>query len=120
MVTSGQLTPCVDARILLEYDEVLQRPTFDIDPRKVKVVLEYIRHSGQVHAAAPLPKPLPDADDNAFLEVARCAVAECLVTGNLEHFPQECRSGIRVLSPGGFLEFFRKRRTRPPTEIAPA
>lgn len=111
MLTSCQITLCVDARILLEYDDVLRRPKFDINPQKAKVVLEYIHHSSQVHAAAPLPKTLPDADDNPFLEVACCAAAECLVTGNLQHFPGECLCGMRVLSPSRFLELFRERRT---------
>ena len=106
MLTSGRITLCVDARILLEYEEVLCRPKFDIDPRKVAVVLDHIRVSAEVHAAAPLPMALPDADDNPFLEVARHAAAGCLVTGNLKHFPEECRVGVRVLSPSGFLEFF--------------
>jgi uncharacterized protein len=111
MVTSGRITLCVDARILLEYEEVLLRLKFDMDQQKAGVVLEYIRNFGQVHAASPLPRTLPDADDNVFLEVARCAAAECLVTGNLKHFPPECRSAVQVLLPSGFLEFFRKHRT---------
>jgi predicted nucleic acid-binding protein len=111
MLTSGKVVLCVDARILQEYGEVLRRPTFDVDPRKADVVLEYIRSSGQVHAATPLPQALPDADDNPFLEVAYCAGVDCLVTGNLRHFPAHCRHGVQVLSPSAFIDVFRKRRT---------
>lgn len=110
MLTSGQITLCVDARILLEYEDVLRRPKFDINPQRARMVLEYVHNSSQVHGAAPLPKTLPDADDNPFLEVACCAAVESLVTGNLQHFPGDCLCGMRVLSPGRFLEFFKERR----------
>ena len=34
MLTSDEFTLCVDSRILVEYDEVLHRPRFNIDPQK--------------------------------------------------------------------------------------
>ncbi|MFC1452192.1 putative toxin-antitoxin system toxin component, PIN family [Verrucomicrobiota bacterium] len=111
MLTSSEIVLCADARILLEYDDVLHRPKFAIDPHKVDVVMEYIQNSSEVHATAPLERPLPDEDDHPFLEVALSSDAECLVTGNLKHFPKRCRAGVRVLSPKQFLDDFRERRT---------
>lgn len=111
MLTSDAVVLCVDARILLEYSDVLHRPELDIDSQKADVVMEYIQSYSQVHATIPLGKPLPDADDSPFLEVAVSASAECLVTGNLKHFPKRCRAGIQVLSPRQFLDLFRRRRT---------
>lgn len=107
MLTSGEIVLCLDARILLEYEEVLGRSKFDIDPKKRDIVMEYIRHSAQVCATVPLEKPLPDEDDSPFLEVALSSGADCLVTGNMKHFPQKCRAGIRVLSPKQFLDQFK-------------
>lgn len=112
MLTSGEITLCVDARILLEYGDALHRPHFNIDPHKAAVVIDYIRNSAETHAGTLLDMPLPDADDNPFLEVALFADAECLVTGNLKHFPARRRAGVRVLPPREFLDFFKKRRTR--------
>ena len=112
MLTSGEVTLCVDARILLEYSEVLHRPRFGIAPKKADIVMEYIRHSSETHAAVRQDKSLPDADDNAFLEVALAARAACLVTGNLKHFPLPCRVGVRVLSPKESIAFRRTHRTR--------
>ncbi len=112
IMTSGKMVLCVDARILLEYDEVLRRPKFAVDPPKVEVVMDYIQNSSEVHASAPLKRPLPDEDDNSFLEVALSAVADCLVTGDVKHFPKRCRAGVRVLSPRGFLDEFTGRGTR--------
>ena len=111
LLTSAEIVLCVDARILLEYDEVLHRPKFDIDPVKSDVLMEYIQSTSQVHSSVPLQQLLPDEDDNPFLEVALSSDAECLVTGNLKHFPALRRAGVRVLSPTQFLDFFRGRRT---------
>jgi uncharacterized protein len=112
MLTTDEIELCVDARILLEYHEVLHRPKFDIDPHKVDVVIEYIQNISDFHATRPLDSPLPNEDDNPFLEVALSSAAECLVTGNLKHFPMRYRAGVRVLSPKQFLDELREHRTR--------
>ena len=49
-------------------------------------------------------KPLPDSDDEAFLEVAIASVADYLITGNARHFPVRLRSGIQAVSPAEFVE----------------
>jgi putative PIN family toxin of toxin-antitoxin system len=112
MLTSNEITLCMDARILLEYENVLRRPRFNIDESQIDVVIEFIQHHAQFHSTVPLNKPLPDADDNSFLEVAISSDAECLVTGNRKHFPARCRAGVQVLSPGEFLDFYRIRKSR--------
>jgi uncharacterized protein len=112
LLTTGEIILCVDARILLEYGDVLHRSRFAIATQKADVVLEYIRDSGHFPATAPVDGTLPDVDDIPFLEVALSAKAQCLVTGNLKHFPPLHRAGVRVLSPAEFLDFFRRHRTR--------
>jgi putative PIN family toxin of toxin-antitoxin system len=114
MLTSGELVLCVDARILLEYDGVLRRSKFAIAPRSIKVLMEYIQASSECHACAPLITPLPDRGDSPFLEVALSAGADCLVTGNVRHFPHRCRRGMPVLSPQQFIEKIRERRIGSP------
>ncbi|MFO7871431.1 MAG: putative toxin-antitoxin system toxin component, PIN family [Kiritimatiellia bacterium] len=111
MLTSSEVVLCVDARILLEYSDVLHRPEFDIDPQGVNIVMEYIQDSSEIHATSPLNNPLPEEDDNPFMEVALSSGAHCLVTGNLKHFPKHCRAGVQVLSPKQFLDDFRECRT---------
>jgi putative PIN family toxin of toxin-antitoxin system len=111
MLTSDAITLCVDSRILIEYGEVLNRPQFNINRQKATVVIEYIQNSAETQLTVPLDRTLPDNSDNPFMEVALSSDAECLVTGNLKHFPEHCRAGVRVLAPKEFLEFFRKRRT---------
>ena len=107
MVSSGALILCLDARLLAEYDEVLGRPKFGFDPDSVAAFLDYVDFKSEVVASQPLNNRLPDLDDEPFLEVALASGAECLVTGNLAHFPADLRSGVSVLSPAEFVVALR-------------
>jgi uncharacterized protein len=104
MVSSGNLTLCVDARVLSEYHEVLKRPKFRFDPDKVASVIDYIEHSGWVVSSVPLSASLPDPDDEPFLEIAISGNADYLVTGNAVHFPSGLCQGVKVVSPSEFLK----------------
>ncbi|MFH0984153.1 MAG: putative toxin-antitoxin system toxin component, PIN family [Candidatus Omnitrophota bacterium] len=107
MVLNGNLRVCYDLRILDEYREVFARPKFDISHGLSANLLEQIRASGESANTQPLSQPLLDPSDEAFLETAISGGADCLITGNLKHFPPSCRQGMRVLSPREFLEFYR-------------
>ncbi|MHB8925323.1 MAG: putative toxin-antitoxin system toxin component, PIN family [Coriobacteriia bacterium] len=109
MVSSGTLVLCLDARLLAEYDEVLARPRFGFDPDSVAAFLDYVNFKSEAVASQPLSHRLPDLDDEPFLEVALAAGADCLVTGNLAHFPVDRRSGVMVLSPAEFMAALRGR-----------
>lgn len=109
MVSAGELQLCFDARILSEYREVLLRPKFQFAEDKIDALLDQIENSGHTVAPNPLPQSLPDRDDDVFLAVALAAKAECLVTGNMEHFPARMRQRVRVLPPTKFIEFYRKQ-----------
>jgi putative PIN family toxin of toxin-antitoxin system len=110
MVSSGELTLCVDALILAEYSEVLYRSKFGFDKDKVAAVLDHIEHRGHTVASSPLHHSLPDPDDEPFLKVAIAGKAVCLVTGNASHFPAKLRQGRKVPSPSGFLTFYKKQQ----------
>jgi uncharacterized protein len=109
MLSSGTLTLCLDARILSEYDEVLARPRFGFDQGAVAALLDFSSGASDTAAADPLPVRLPDRDDEPVLEVAVACGAECLVTGNLAHFPVAAREGVNVVSPAQFTEWYRSR-----------
>ena len=113
MVSSGELTLCLDARLLGECSEVLRRAHFQFDPDLVSALLDHVSHAGVLVSASPLLATLPDRDDAAFLEVAIAGAVACLVTGNLKHFPFGARQGITVCSPRDFLDHYRKHRTHP-------
>lgn len=107
---AGDLTLCYDARVLAEYREVLLRPKFGLDAAAVEAFLAQVEAEGETAACAPLAHRLPDLTDEPFLETALACRAECLVTGNREHFPARLCLGMRVASPADFVESFRKRR----------
>jgi len=107
LVSDGSIALCVDARIVGEYEQVLARPRFSFDPDDVATLLDLIDSTAEMVAAHPLQIRLPDADDEPFLEVAIVACADCLVTGNTVHFPQDAWATATVLSPAEFMESYR-------------
>ncbi len=118
-VMLGELVAVVDDRLLAEYAEVLARPRFKFDPARREQVLQYLRESAEHIVASPLGITLPDADDLPFLEVAHQAGATVLVTGNLRHFPEAARSGVRVCTPAELVAEWAQRRAGaadPPAE----
>ena len=108
MVSAGNLTLCVDARVLSEYYEVLARPKFRFDHGKVETVLDYIERNSWIVSSTVLSVSLPDHDDEPFLEIAVSGGADYLVTGNAAHFPSELCEGVKVITPADFL----KRRVK--------
>jgi predicted nucleic acid-binding protein len=109
MIAAGSLSLRYDARIMAEYIQVLKRPKFSFNPEHVEALLDQVKAGGVIVASDPLSVRLPDEEDETFLEVALAGRAECLITGNLKHFPSAARQGMRVLTPTEFLDFYRQR-----------
>lgn len=112
MVSSGELTLFYDARIILEYTDVLHRQKFGFEEKRISALLDYIEHRGKKTASSPLVRALPDRDDEPFLEAAVASGAACLVTGNRAHFPVKSRQGVKVVSPRDFLAFYKEYKTQ--------
>ncbi len=110
MVSSGELSLCLDARVLAEHREVMGRPRFAFDGHQTAALLDYIGHGGFTVAPLPPRRSLPDSDDEPFLAVALAGGAEYLVTGNAAHYPPDAREGVAVVSPAEFLESYRGTR----------
>ena len=108
LVVEGVLLPCVDGRILGEYEDVLHRRELALPRQEVEEILEFLRRFAEPVAAVPLPSDVPDPEDLPFLEVAASADA-VLVSGNLRHFPVKSRGGVRVVSPRGLLDLLREQ-----------
>ncbi|TKB79435.1 MAG: putative toxin-antitoxin system toxin component, PIN family [Nitrospira sp.] len=111
MVASGTLRLCFDARILTEYEEVLARPKFRFNAEQTQALMDHIQAEGFSVASNPLPVRLPDPSDEPFLQSAVASEADCLITGNIKHFPSARRQGMTILSPREFLDYYRKRST---------
>ena len=104
LIAAGRLGLCHDARVLAEYAEVLRRPGFAFLDEDVSALLRQVEAVGELTSPMPLPVRLPDPLDEPFLEVAVAALADCLVTGNVRHFPESARQNVRVVSPRQFVE----------------
>jgi putative PIN family toxin of toxin-antitoxin system len=108
-VIDGRLRLTFDARIALEYAEVLARPRFALPASSPQAFLDLLRLQDQV-SPAPLPASvaeLPDEDDRIFLEAAQVATDQVLVTGNLKHYPASACTGVAlVLSPADAWQRF--------------
>ncbi len=98
-----------DARVMVEYKDVLARPKFQFDQKKVKDLLVFVEQSGEIVAASPLSARLPDVHDEIFLEVALAGRAVFLITGNIRHFPASARQGVNVVTPQEFRDFLRRK-----------
>jgi putative PIN family toxin of toxin-antitoxin system len=107
LITSGAVVLCYDSRIFIEYKEVLSRPKFQFDPKRVSNLLAFIEMTGEITAPNPLNTGLPDPDDAIFLETALAAGAVFLITGNVKHFPEKKRQTVRVVTPQEFLSSFK-------------
>jgi uncharacterized protein len=110
-VADGTLRLCFDVRIIAEYREVLSRPEFDFDPEHIGDLLTQIEGEGESVVSRPWPTPLPDRDDEKFLEAARAGSAECVITGNLRHYPAAARHRQKVVAPAQFIEIIRRSQT---------
>lgn len=109
MTSAGLLKLCYNALILSEYEEILARPKFGFDSSHVEILIEQIKACGFKTMAKPLNISLPDPDDLPFLEVAVTAQADCLITGNLKHYPISKRQHMNVLRPSDFIDFYRRQ-----------
>jgi len=108
MVAAGKIQICYDARILLEYDQVLHREKFGFDSSLIAILLDSIKEMGICTTSSPLKTRLPDPTDEMFVEVASDSHCRLLVTGNGKHFPQKACGNVRVLTPRDFLAFFTR------------
>jgi putative PIN family toxin of toxin-antitoxin system len=105
LVADGKIQICYDARILLEYDQVLRREKFGLDLSLVAILMDLIKEMGFCATGRPLKVRLPDPADEMFVEAA--SEAQC-VTGNGKHFPQKACGNVKVLTPREFLGFFTR------------
>lgn len=103
-VLEGQVQVVTSRWIVDEYREVAQRAKFrryGFPPQWLEFLIEE-----SLHLPDPAPWPAtrsPDLKDIPFLALAHVAGA-WLVTGNLKHFPEAIRRGVKVLSPADYLQ----------------
>ena len=110
LILSREIVIVYDERIFLEYREVLSRTKFKFRKSSIAAFLDVIQKTGSLSQAYSQPFDLPDSDDNMFLETAAATHVDCVITGNLKHFPFEKRQGVKVVSPAEFILMYRDRK----------
>jgi putative PIN family toxin of toxin-antitoxin system len=100
---SSRLRWCVSTEVLAEYDEVLRRKRFRLDPKLIDASMRLIREQAQLVQPRQRLAVCPDPDDDRFLECAKEAGADFIVTGNKRHFPDRFGT-TRVVSPRELVE----------------
>jgi len=105
-ISKGDLIPLYNQEILKEYEDVLHRPKFSFDEKKILQLLKVIRQFGLAVNPTPTGEILPDMDDLVFYEVVMEKQDEeaYLITGNMRHFPE--RSFI--VTPAEMMELLNK------------
>jgi putative PIN family toxin of toxin-antitoxin system len=87
----------VSTPILTEYEGVLSRKRFKLQPDEVQAIMRLIKSKAVLIAPKKSVTVALDPDDNMFLECAEEATANYLVTGNKKHFPAKWKQ-IKVVS----------------------
>jgi putative PIN family toxin of toxin-antitoxin system len=88
--------------LLEEYEEVLSRPRFGMDVRKIARSLRDLRKAAILVVPSKRLNVTSDPDDNKVLECALEARADYVVTGNLRHYPAQFQD-IRIIPPRRFM-----------------
>lgn len=101
-ILNGKITPLYHPEILDEYEEVLSRKKFHLQPDTIQTVLLAIRQFGIEVSPAPTNEILPDMDDLIFYEVAmeKRESNAYLVTGNQKYYPVK----TFIVTPSEMLE----------------
>ena len=98
-IIEGVFTPVYSDDILSEYEEVLGRGRFKLDPAAISILIQRIKEIGEAVSPIVSEEDFPDPDDKVFFCTALAGDAQ-LVTGNIKHYP----SAELVVTPAQFCE----------------
>ncbi len=96
---------CVSVPLMFEYEDVLSRESLALPRSAVNNILDYlcsVAHHQEVHF---LWRPLlKDPKDDLLVEVAVASQSSSIITFNVKDFAPVSQFGIKVETPGEFLE----------------
>jgi putative PIN family toxin of toxin-antitoxin system len=104
LAIAGEVRLFLSPPILEEYTEVLKRPKFQFDRRKVNRLLRDLSRAATLITPENRISASLDESDNRFLECAHASGAAYLVTGNKRHFPFPAYEGPAIVSPAEFAQ----------------
>ncbi len=103
-IHQGLVRPCLSEEIIEEYVAVLARPKFAFPPDEIEALMTALRRNGKLFQPEASSTISPDPGDTKFLQCAKAAQADFIVTGNKRHFPDAPYGPTRVVSAGLLLD----------------
>ena len=100
------IIPLYNEIILSEYEDVLSRPCFKLNPEQINIFISTLRRFGiKTEGSKTFDEHFPDPDDIVFYEVRMGVDGSFLVTGNIKHFPRK----PFVVTPAEMVNILRER-----------
>ena len=106
LALGGSIQLCVSGDVYAEYEEVISRPRFQRDQETIAGALRAVREQGFWVKPTETVRACADPDDDIFLECAKAARADYLVTGNVRHFPEVWES-TRIVTARRLIEILQ-------------
>ena len=103
LVLNQHVQLCVSEAFLEEYEGVLRRPKFRRPALVVSALMKAIRATADKVEPTETLAVSADEADNRFLECAKAAGADYIVTGNQPHFPA-ILGRTRIINPRQLVE----------------
>lgn len=113
---TGAFEVAVSVSLVLEYEGALLRhlPESPLDENDVRDLIDYICEVANRQEIFFLWRPfLRDPGDDLVLELAVAARCDAIVTHNVRDFAGAEKLGVRVLTPGRFLQDLRGKKWVP-------
>jgi len=107
LIRSGQVIPCISVTLAMEYEAVLSArlPELDLTKEQLNGFLGHFVSLSERIKVFYLWRPgLRDPGDDMVLETAVAARADFIVTHNIKDFNGTERFGVRVVTPGWFVQ----------------
>jgi putative PIN family toxin of toxin-antitoxin system len=111
LALQGHIALSVSPPVPAEYEEVLRRPRFKLQPQHIEAVLGTIRKVAHLVEPQRTLSISTHESDNRFLECA-AAAAHYIVTGNTRHFPQRYKE-TTIVTGRRFLDILAESESNP-------
>lgn len=107
LILQNRIQPAVTTPLVLEYDDVLNRPQMlpsVFSKKEIGQFLDWIVFKSSHHRVHYLWRPfLPDPKDDLVLEAALASESRFIITFNLKDFREAKSLGVTVLTPSEFI-----------------
>lgn len=103
LAMNNKILMVVSAKILVEYEKVLNYPRLKLDSSRISGFLSDIRTTSELVTPRLTLTISRDESDNRFYECAEAGNADFLITGNTRHFPMHHKT-TKIVTPREFIQ----------------